>query len=77
MSRWKLALLVVVVIVLAVLGWRLFKPAAGGAPARGAGQEQAAAPVPVTVVAAATRDVPVYLDALGTVQALNTVTIAA
>jgi multidrug efflux system membrane fusion protein len=77
MSRWKSALLVVVVIVLAVLGWRLFANKPGDGPARGAGQEQAAAPVPVTVVEATTRDVPVHLDALGTVQALNTVTIAA
>lgn len=77
MSRWKIALLVVVVIVLAVLGWRFLKPAPGAGPARGPGEEQAAAPVPVTVVEATTRDVPVRLDALGTVQALNTVTIAA
>lgn len=77
MSRWKLALLVVVVIVLAVLGWRLFGAKPNGGPARGAGPEPAAAPVPVTVVEATSRDVPVHLDALGTVQALNTVTIAA
>src|SRR5262245_52260309 len=34
-----------------------------------------APPVPVTVAAAASRDVPIYLDALGTVSANNTVTI--
>ncbi len=32
-------------------------------------------PVPVLVAAATTRDVPLYLDGLGTVQAFNTVTI--
>lgn len=34
-----------------------------------------AAPVPVTVILAANRDVPVYLEGLGTVQASNTVSI--
>ncbi len=34
-------------------------------------------PVPVTVTAAVQRDVPIYYDALGTVQALNTVSIRA
>ena len=71
MSRWKIALLLLVVIVLAVLGWRWFTPGAATGPARGPGQDTAAAPVPVTVVEATTRDVPVHLDALGTVQALN------
>ena len=76
MSRWKIALLLVVVIVIAVLGWRWLAPAAGG-PGQGPGKEQATAPVPVTVVEATTQDVPVHLDALGTVQALNTVAVAA
>ncbi len=34
-------------------------------------------PIPVTVTEAAQRDVPIYYDALGTVQALNTVAIRA
>jgi membrane fusion protein, multidrug efflux system len=34
-------------------------------------------PIPVTVSAAVQRDVPIYYDALGTVQALNTVSIRA
>ena len=34
-------------------------------------------PVPVTVTSAALRDVPVYFDGLGTVQALNTIAIRA
>jgi multidrug efflux system membrane fusion protein len=33
-------------------------------------------PVPVLVVAAKTADVPIYLDAVGTVKALNTVTVS-
>src|SRR6185436_20487477 len=36
---------------------------------------RAAPAVPVTVAAAASRDVPIYLDALGTTSAANTVTI--
>ena len=46
-------------------------------PPEGNRQTQAtqAAPVPVTVVEASTRDVPIYLDGLGTVQAINTVAI--
>ena len=46
------------------------------------GSTQAATPtaspaIPVTVTQAAQRDVPIYYDALGTVQALNTVAIRA
>lgn len=88
---WKIALAVVVVIVVGGIGFRLLhKPAAedgaqgqgrgqhrgqgagdGGAP----GQDKDAAPVPVTVESVVKQDVPVYLTALGTVQALNTVTV--
>ena len=78
MSRWKLALIVVVLLVVGLVGWRIFHsgaaPAGGGRRGAGANPD---APVPVTVVAAAHRDVPVYLTALGTVQALNTVTVNA
>jgi multidrug efflux system membrane fusion protein len=78
MSRWKLALIVVVLLVAGLVGWRIFHSGAApaGAGRRGAGGE-ADGSVPVTVVAAVTRDVPVYLTALGTVQALNTVTVNA
>ncbi|MCD7100202.1 efflux RND transporter periplasmic adaptor subunit [Stenotrophomonas sp. MMGLT7] len=73
MSRfWKIALLVVAALVVVVLAMRLF----GGKSQAGAGQQgEDTAPVPVTVVAATTRDVPVYATALGTVSALNTVTV--
>lgn len=68
MSRWKPALVIIVVLALGLLGWRLLhKPAAA---TRGA-----EAPIPVTAVLVEQRNVPVYLDALGTVQALNTVTV--
>lgn len=75
MSRWKLALAVVIVLLVAIIGWRLLNrtPTAGTKDSASA----ANAPVPVTVVPAVTQDVPVYLTALGTVQALNTVTVNA
>jgi multidrug efflux system membrane fusion protein len=94
MSRfWKIALIVVVVIVVGAVGFRLLhKPAAeegaqgqhrgqhkGQGQADGqadaSGQDKDTPPVPVTVEPVVKQDVPVYLTALGTVQALNTVTI--
>ena len=89
MSRfWKIALIVIVVIVLAVVGLRmLHKPAdgeggagegrhrGGQAQAAGTGDDKNAPPVPVTVVPVTKQNVPIYLTALGTVQALNTVTV--
>ena len=82
MSRfWKIALVVVVVLVLAVVGLRLMHkpggPQAGQAHAQGKdGKPDQQPPVPVTVVPVARQDVPVYLTALGTVQALNTVAVS-
>lgn len=78
MSRGKWIGLVVVVAVAGVIAWRVLGGSAGEhRGGRGAGQERDDAPIPVTAVAAATRDVPVFLTALGTVQALNTVTVSA
>ncbi|MEP6898689.1 MAG: efflux RND transporter periplasmic adaptor subunit [Rhodanobacter sp.] len=85
MSRfWKIALIVVVVIIVAVVGFRvLHKPAAQGS-AQGGSQGKdgknkdgtdETPPVPVTVVPVVRQNVPVYLTALGTVQALNTITV--
>jgi len=94
MSRfWKIALIVVAVIVVGAVGFRLLhKPAAedgatgqhrgqhkgqgqGDGQGGANGQDKDAAPVPVTVEPVAKQDVPIYLTALGTVQALNTVTV--
>ncbi|MHA6204828.1 efflux RND transporter periplasmic adaptor subunit [Dyella soli] len=84
MSRfWKIALIVVAVIVVGAVGFRLLrKPATeDGAQGQQSGQKQGQdgkgqdTPVPVTVEPVVKQDVPVYLTALGTVQALNTVTI--
>ncbi|RDI98717.1 efflux RND transporter periplasmic adaptor subunit [Dyella solisilvae] len=84
MSRfWKIALIVLAVIVVGAVGFRLLhKPGAeDGAQAQQGGQrggkggQDKDTPVPVTVEPVVKQDVPVYLTALGTVQALNTVTI--
>ncbi|MFC4529019.1 efflux RND transporter periplasmic adaptor subunit [Dyella halodurans] len=90
MSRfWKIALIAVAVIVVGAVGFRLLhKPGTEeGAQGQHRGQRQGqgqddgqdkdkdAAPVPVTVEHVVKQDVPVYLTALGTVQALNTVTV--
>ncbi|MDE3210094.1 MAG: efflux RND transporter periplasmic adaptor subunit [Pseudomonadota bacterium] len=72
MSRfWKIALVVIAVVVLAVVGFRLVHKPAG----QGKKGADATPPVPVTVVPVVRQNVPVYLNALGTVQALNTVTV--
>ncbi len=82
MSRfWKIVLLVIAVVVVGVIGLRVL----GGNKDKGAAPDAAAAgkdggrdtgPVPVTVVDAARQDVPVYASALGTVSAMNTVTVS-
>ena len=85
MSRfWKIALIVVAVIVVAAVGFRLVhKPSQAcrtasrrAWPQKGKQGEKEADPVPVTVEPVSTENVPVYLTALGTVQALNTVTVS-
>ncbi|MGC1548687.1 MAG: efflux RND transporter periplasmic adaptor subunit [Rhodanobacter sp.] len=91
MSRfWKIALIVIAVIVVGGIGFRLLhKPGADatagaeGKHRHAAGQDasdksangQDNAPVPVTVEPVTKQDVPVYLTALGTVLARNNVTI--
>ena len=83
MSRfWKIVVLVVAVLVVGFIGMRMLgggkKGDAGTAAASAGkeGQERNAGPVPVTVVDAARQDVPVYASALGTVAAMNTVTVS-
>jgi multidrug efflux system membrane fusion protein len=76
MTRGKIILIAVAVIVVALIGFRVLH---GSAARRGAmmggmpGGDNA--PVPVTVVPVTEQDVPVYLVAQGTVQALNTVSV--
>ncbi len=77
MSRfWKITLIVVLVIVLAVVGMRLLHKSGDPGSAQAGDKGKDATPVPVTVVPVVKQNVPVYLTALGTVQALNTVTVS-
>ena len=69
MSRGKWIVIAILVIIVGVIAWRLTHRSAGFA----GGEENA--PVPVTVVPVVRENVPVYLTANGTVQALNTVTV--
>jgi len=80
MSRlWKIVLLVLAVVVVAVIALRMVgggsRQEGAGRPGRDAAQADAA-PVPVTVVEASRQAVPVYASALGTVSALSTVTVS-
>ncbi|MGN6571768.1 MAG: efflux RND transporter periplasmic adaptor subunit [Pseudolabrys sp.] len=77
-SRWRrsLTILIVLAAVVAALGYVFFgmhgqQQRTGGRAARFA----ASGPVPVLAVAATAADVPVYLNAVGTTRALNTVTV--
>nr|MDQ2972019.1 efflux RND transporter periplasmic adaptor subunit [Pseudomonadota bacterium] len=69
MSRGKWILIAIAAIVVAVIGWRLLHRTSAGTG------NDANAPIPVTVEPVVVENVPVYLTANGTVQALNTVTV--
>lgn len=76
MSRGKIIVILIGVALAGFAGYRLFS--GSGAPAGGGmrrGGADADTPIPVTAVAAAVENVPLNLDALGTVQALNTVSV--
>jgi membrane fusion protein, multidrug efflux system len=68
---WGLCLLAVAGIGYAIWFW----PA--GSTSQTARDRNANQPIPVVVTAAEQKDVPIYLDGLGTVQAYNTVTVRA
>ncbi|HEX7130302.1 MAG TPA: efflux RND transporter periplasmic adaptor subunit [Rhodanobacteraceae bacterium] len=69
MSRGKWIVIAIAAVIVGVIAWRLAHRGAG----RSGGEENT--PVPVTVVPVVSENVPVYLTANGTVQALNTVTV--
>ena len=82
----KFGRLILIVLVLGAAGWGVWHqffrtPTAAEQEARGGrgGRRRGANadPIPVLTAAAAKGDVPVYLDALGTVQAFNTVSVKA
>jgi multidrug efflux system membrane fusion protein len=76
--RRMVSLIVLCVILggLAYIGWYAFQPKAGGAGRGGAGARPDL-PVPVLAAMPRTQDVPVYLDGVGSVRALNNVIVRA
>src|SRR5580658_7559089 len=76
----RLRLLVVVLIILAIIGFIVWRIHANNQAAAALAAKQAAAanrPTPVQVAAVQQKTVPVFLTALGTVTAYNTVTLQA
>lgn len=73
MSRWKLIVAVLIAAATAFAAVRYFGADEGGAARGNAGRNEG--PIPVSFVPVVRENVPVILDALGTVQALNTVTV--
>jgi multidrug efflux system membrane fusion protein len=78
-TNWKLNLIffLVLLAVVALLGWTWSRRKSTGAGAGGPGGRggMAGLPVPIVPGVVAVQDVPIYLDGLGTVQAFNTVTV--
>ena len=71
---WSVILLSVLAVV--AIGWAIwFFPSAG--PSTKGRDREAGQPVPVLTSVAATKNVPIYMDGLGTVQAFYTVTMKA
>ena len=70
--RWVMVVLCVLLVL--GIGYALFFWT-GGSSNQAARNRNANQPIPVLVAPAVQKDVPIYLDALGTVQASNTVTI--
>ena len=73
----KLPLIAALLVVAALVGWAVYHhsqssttPSSGAATARSQGM-----PIPVVTGHARQKNVPIYLDGLGTVQAFNTVTV--
>jgi multidrug efflux system membrane fusion protein len=71
-TRRTLAIALILIAIVAALYYVFGGPAA---QQRRAGRFAAEGPVPVLVAAVTRADVPVYLDAVGTIKALNTVTV--
>jgi multidrug efflux system membrane fusion protein len=77
-GRKKPILLALTVVLAALIGGVIYHRATTGTGSpSAAGPRGGAMPVPVVEGIVAVRDVPIYLDGLGTVQAFNTVTVRA
>jgi multidrug efflux system membrane fusion protein len=73
-GRWLLGIVVIVLVVPTILWVKQRSSQARKTPAAGRGSA-AFGPVPVVAGNVVQKDVPIYLDGLGTVQAFNTVTV--
>ena len=71
-SKWGIGLICLLLVVLGLWGWRHHARAAQNSSAAGRAGLQ---PVPVVAGRVAQKDVPIYLDGLGTVRAFNSVMI--
>lgn len=75
-KRAKRRTLIVGLIVILIAAALAYQFTGSSGPQRRAGRFAADGPVPILAATAAKADVPVYLDAVGTIKALNTVTIS-
>jgi multidrug efflux system membrane fusion protein len=76
-SGKKIILLAGALLAVVVVAWWMARRGQSAGPAAGAaaGARGQMPPVPVVEAVVASRDVPIYLDGLGTVQAFNSVTV--
>jgi multidrug efflux system membrane fusion protein len=70
------AMVILCLLVVAAIGWAIFFFPSAGTGTKGRDRDSGQ-PIPVVTAVAAAKDVPLYLDGLGTVQAFNTVTMKA
>jgi multidrug efflux system membrane fusion protein len=73
----SLAVTLVILGGLGYIGWYAFQPKAGGGGGRGGAGARLDLPVPVLAATPRVQDVPVYLDGVGSVRALNNVIVRA
>ena len=73
----SLAVTLVILGGLGYIGWYAFQPKPGGGGGGGRGGQRLDLPVPVLAATPRTLDVPVYLDGVGSVRALNNVLVRA
>jgi multidrug efflux system membrane fusion protein len=76
-SKWLLWVILLALVLGGIWFYTHRAPAAGGATAGKAGGRGAGGPVPVVAGTVVQKDVPIYLEGIGTIQALNTVTVRA
>jgi multidrug efflux system membrane fusion protein len=74
-AKWRWLLIAVILAVLGTATFRIVQSRSAASKAEA--QRSGMPPVPVIAGVVETKDVPIYLDGLGTAQALNTVTVRA